>query len=200
MKRWLLYLIIGIVVISTGIGVFYGVYTHKEPGFMRICWQNGVANYNGECQEIIWPKNKIPITYYINSDKQNKDYDTAIKAGANLWNKEVCPLFREVNDINEATVIVSWGYIDTTTMHSAAHTSHEGQNGPERANVVFNTPSDTHAIYLFAAHEFGHVLGLDHDTAPNNIMYPTQPGLTKNIQFVLPSDHDIKLLQKHYCQ
>ena len=199
-KNWLWYsLIASTVAITSGL-VLYAVYTHKEPGLMKVCWQNGVANYNGECQEIIWTKDKIPITYYINSDGYHKSYDESIRAGARLWNKEICPLFREVNNADEAMVTVSWGYVDASTAHSGAYTSHEGQNSPERANVVFSEPSDIHAVYRFAAHEFGHVLGLAHDTAPNSIMYPIQPNITEEMYFVLPSDHDIKLLREHYCQ
>lgn len=196
MKNWIWYMIIGIVIAITSFSVLYGVCTHEEPGLMTICWENGIANYNGKCEELIWKKNQIPITYYINFDILHKDYINSIRAGANLWNKEVCYLLREVNRPEDAIALISWGSVNTNL---GGYTYHEGQNGPEHAYVVLTEPTDIHAVYRYAAHEFGHVLGLDHDTAPNSIMYPIQPSITKEIMFVLPSDHDIKLLRNRLC-
>lgn len=196
MKNWIWYIIIGLIIAITSFSVLYGIFTHEEPGLMTVCWENCKANYNGKCEELLWKKNQIPITYYINSDILYKDYVDSIRAGANLWNKEVCYLLREVNRPEDAIVLISWGNVNA---NSGGYTSHEGQNGPEHVYVVFIEPSDIHTFYRYAAHEFGHVLGLDHDTAPNSIMYPIQPSKTDEIMFVLPSDHDIKLLQNHLC-
>lgn len=203
MKRWLWYVIAGLVIVIASCSVFYGVYTHKEPGLMTVCWENGVANYEGKCEELLWKKNQIPLPYYINFDVLHEDYIDSIRAGANLWNKEVCFLFREVNKLEDAVVLVSWGNIDTTSSYSGGHTTHEGKKGPEIVHVVLKEASDIHAVYRYSAHEFGHVLGLAHDTAPNSIMYPIQPNITSNtaekMPFVLPSDHDIKLLRERLC-
>lgn len=199
MKRWMWYAIASFVAIIASCSVFYGVYSHKEPGLMTACWENGKANYEGKCEELTWKRNQIPITYYISFDIQHEDYIDSVRAGAHLWNKEVCFLLREVDRLEDAMVLVSWGNVDITSAHAGGHTSHEGQTGPEYVHVVLKEPSDTHAVYRYAAHEFGHVLGLAHDTAPNSIMYPIQPNMTEKLSFVLPSDHDIKLLQERLC-
>lgn len=199
MKRWIWYVITGLVITIAGAGIFYGVYTHKEPGLMTICWENGVANYEGKCEELQWKKNQLPLTYYIVPDIEHRAYTESIHASANLWNKEICPLFREVKNKNDAVVLVSWESIDTDNTHCGGSTSHEGRTGPERASVVLKEPSDIHAVYRYSAHELGHVLGLDHDPAPNSVMYPIQPGMTEELSFVLPSDHDKKLLKERLC-
>lgn len=197
MKRWVWYVIGAIVLALAGGGVLYGVLTHKEPGLMQVCWVNGQAHYTGTCTELKWQKNQLPLTYFITLDKNTETYRNSITKGADLWNSEIGPMFKLVNKESDAIVKVSWGSVPTSG-HSGGYTSHAGTTGPTGATIVLSEPSDLHAVYRYATHEFGHVLGLAHDEAPRSIMYPTQPGMTNELTFVLPSDADKKLLRGLY--
>ena len=199
MKRWVWFLIGGIVFALAAGGVLYGVLTHKEPGFMKVCWQNGQANYDGDCQELKWSKDRLPLKYHVNFDADHKDYIDSVIKGADLWNREIGPVFSRVDKETDAVVRITWGSIEIGKHCSAGSTSHTGdEKGPTGASVVLRNPSDIHAVYRYAAHEFGHVLGLAHDEAPRSIMYPVQPNVTDGMTFVLPSDYDKKILQEAY--
>jgi len=201
MKRWMWYVLAAVVFALAAGGVLYGVLTHKEAGLMSVCWKNGVADYSGECQELKWRKSQLPLKYYIAFDEDHKSYIESVDKGAELWNKEIgVNLFQKTSDEKSASVLVTWGsYESGSDDCSAGHVSHTGDaDGPQSAHVVLKNPSDVHAVYRYATHEFGHVLGLAHDEAPRSIMYPQQPDVTDEMTFVLPSDYDKKLLKEMY--
>lgn len=198
MKTWVWYLIGAIVFVLAGGGVLYGVLTHKEPGLMKVCWTGGQAVYAGaDCTtELKWTKQRLPLKYAINFDAAHKDYVNSVKAGADLWNKEIgTPLFVFTDKVAEAKIIVEWGSVSG---NAGGYTSHKGTTGPESATITLTEATDIHAVYRYAAHEFGHVLGLAHDDFESSIMFPTQPGMTGDMKLVLPSDADKKLLQGLY--
>jgi hypothetical protein len=201
MKKWMWWVIAALVVVGAGVGVLYGVLTHTEPGFMNVCWVNGSAVYdNPECKaELKWAKQQIPLPVYIDFDEHaNKNYRESVEGAMKMWNREIGQVFTEAKSMQSALVIVSWGSV-TPGSHAGGNTRHEGDtSGPKRAFVELSEASDVHAVMRFAAHEFGHVLGLAHDEAPRSIMYPVQPGMTSEMQFILPSDHDKELLQQTY--
>jgi hypothetical protein len=199
MKRWVWYVIGALVLALAGGGVLYGVLTHKEPGLMKVCWQSGQAVYTGDCQEVKWDKAKMPLPYYIDFEEPHRVYVDSVVKGAQTWNAEIGAVFKRVKEKKDALVIVSWGSADSGTTCAAGTTSHTGdESGPRRASVVLKEPSDIHAVYRFAMHEFGHVLGLAHDEAKRSIMYRAQPGMTKELKVALPSDFDKKLLRGLY--
>jgi len=200
MKKWVWIVLAVVVIGGAAAGVLYGVLMHTEPGLMKVCWAESGQAYYGhpDCEhELRWKK--IPITYYIAFGKDHKDYIDSVVEGAVLWNKEIgVELLKRVDKDADAVVQVVWGSVPKEG-DAGGHTSHTGSpDGPTGAKVVLSDPSDVHAVYRYAAHEWGHVLGLEHDEAPRSIMYPVQPGMTKEMTFVLPSDHDKKLLQGIY--
>jgi len=144
----------------------------------------------------MWKKTQFPLFYYVAFE--NVYSDSVVKA-ANLWNREIGrELFRQVEKEDEAAIRVVWGSV-RPGRHVGGYTTHYG--GPDiplEAKVTLTNPSDLHALYRFAAHEWGHVLGLAHDESPRSIMYPVQPDVTSDLTFVLPSDADKKLLKKAY--
>lgn len=208
MKRWV-WIIIGVLVIGgAAAGVLYGVLTHKEPGLMRVCWSGSSVKFyddpikdpHPECtQEVKWDKNQFPLTYYIAFDKDHQTYIDSVVKGAGLWNSEIGrELFKRVDKPENAIIEVTWGSV-TPGDHSGGSTTHTGgPQGLTGAKVILSNPSDVHAVYRYAAHEWGHVLGLAHDEAPRSIMYPKQPDVTGEMTFVLPSDFDKKLLRDLY--
>jgi len=201
MKKWMWYVLAGVVFAAALAGVLYGVLTHKEPGFLTVCWQGGVAVYTGDCTpkvELKWKKEKIPLPIYLDLDAHaDKNYRESVIGALKMWNREIGEVFTLVPTKDKAVVQVSWGS-KTAGDHSGGYTRHHGKDGPERCEVVLTEPSDVHAVMRYAAHELGHALGLAHDEAPRSIMYPVQPGMTQEMTFILPSDFDKKLLKSAY--
>jgi hypothetical protein len=198
MKRWIWYVIGAVILALAGGGVLYGVLTHKEAGFMEVCWKGGQAHYTGcdTTKPLKWSKDKLPIPYYIDFDKDHQTYVESVTTAADLWNREVgVALFKRVKLASDSKLIIKWGAVDGD---KAGHTSHRGDDrGPTSSEVVLVEASDVRAVHRFAAHELGHVLGLAHDE--HAVMQPTAPGMSPDkMQFILPSDHDKKLLQETY--
>lgn len=196
MKNALWYILGGIILLIAIATSLYGILSHQEPGYMKVCWKDGRAIYHtsGCPHDLKWQRNQMPLTYYVNLDKDHLPYQSAIDAGFTLWNHQLgCAVFKKVTAPHLARIIVAWGSVNGT---AAGSTQHYGKDGPERADVLLINPSDQHAVYRYAAHEAGHVLGLDHDTARRSIMFPFQPDVTDELQFVLPSDADRALLKQ----
>ena len=201
MKKWMWIVLAAVVFTLAGGGVLCGVLTHDEPGLMKVCWSNNTAVYSDSCKlDLKWRRAQLPLKYYISFGVNHKTYVKSVVGAADMWNKEIGPVFTRVDKAEDAHIQVSWGS-QTPGKHTGGCTTHTGdEKGPTGAHVVLSEPSDTHAVYRHAAHEFGHVLGLAHDKAPRSIMYKEQPGVTVNMTLVLPSDSDKKLLQELYIE
>lgn len=199
MKRWVWYVIAAVVLALAGGGVLYGVLSHKEPGFMEVCWQNGQAIYTNceKTQPLKWSKTELPLVYFIDFDSAHKVYVESVTTAAQAWNREIgSDVFKRTEDKSKAKVLVQWGSV---TGNAGGYTSHQGDDsGPKRAEVTLVEASDVRAVHRFAMHELGHVLGLAHDDFKSSVMFPIQPGMTEEMTFILPSDFDKKLLQEAY--
>lgn len=209
MKKWH-YIVIGVVAFALALGgVLYGVITHKEPGLLGVCWtNNGVGAYDDplkdphpECtQKVQWPKDRIPLHYRIDFEEDHADYVESVEAAVKLWNREIGEVFVPANG-GLADIVIIWGPVEAGVDIGGSTTHMADENGlATGALVTLNAASDLHAVYRYAAHELGHVLGLAHDEAPRSIMFPTQPDVTTEMTFVLPSDYDKKLLRELYQQ
>jgi hypothetical protein len=196
MKRWIWYVLAAVACLLAGGGVLYGVLTHKEPGLMLVCWKGGIARYDQNCEELQWKKNQIPLPYYIDFGKDHKVYTEAVVRAAHMWNQEIGPVFRRVNEKEDAIVIIMWGSYEGGQDCSDGHVKHWGYTGPKNVEVGLKNPSDMHTVFRMAAHEFGHVLGLAHDK--HAIMQQSQEDMPRDLKFTLPSDHDKKLLRELY--
>lgn len=66
---------------------------------------------------------------------------------------------------------------------------------PDRASIIYSFLSD-YNLFLVAAHEFGHSLGLSHSTDPGALMYPNY-AYREPSTYSLPQD-DINGIQTIY--
>lgn len=199
MKRWIWYVVGGVFLLALG-GVFYGVLAHREQGLMKVCWSAGLARYDGECEELKWYKDQMPLGYYIDFGPEHVKYIDSVIAAADLWNREICRVFDRVDIVEDAAVIVDWGPTAPGEDHSGGYTKHTGNEQVEGARVTLTNPTDMHTVFRYAAHELGHVLGLAHDDSPRSVMHPRAPDTTDKLTQILPSDHDRKLLKQLLCE
>jgi hypothetical protein len=197
MKRWVWYIVAATVFALAAGGVIYGVITHKEAGLLKVCWKGGIAHYSPNCEGLKWKKEQMPLPYYIDFKQNHTAYVDSVVTAAEMWNREIGPVFQRTNHYDDAKVIVSWGaYSGAGHDCAAGYVKHRGYRGPVDAQVVLRNPSDTHAVFRFAAHEFGHVLGLAHDES--GLMAPTMNDTTDELKITVPTDHDKKLLRRLY--
>ena len=179
-------------------------------------WRAGQAYYRGYVPgeimaPLVWPASALPLTWYCDFDADHHALLASIADGAAVWNREIGPVLHAVTDPSQAVVLVTWGGIelgpDGRLDSGLACTSHQGGPAPVSATVSFIEAADVFTAYQIAAHEFGHVLGLDDDPSrTNSIMYPTilerdltDPDASAALPpFVCPSDHDRALLRSLY--
>ncbi|XP_043548604.1 collagenase 3-like [Chiloscyllium plagiosum] len=171
------------------------------------CGVPDVAEYNLFPRKIKWKKNNI--TYRITNytpDLQSVDVDTAIWKAFMIWS-EVTPLkFTRIHE-GEADIMISFG----TGEHGDSY-PFDGADGllahafPPAAGIGGDTHFDEdetwtmgsngYNLFLVAAHEFGHALGLAHSRDPGALMYPTYT-YTSMDEFRLSWD-DVKGIQALY--
>uniref|UniRef100_A0A803T7A7 interstitial collagenase n=1 Tax=Anolis carolinensis TaxID=28377 RepID=A0A803T7A7_ANOCA len=124
-----------------------------------------------------WKKNNI--TYRIvnfTPDMHPSDVDKAIEKAFEVWSKASPLTFKRLYD-GIADIMMSF------------------QIGDHRDNSPFDGPNGV-LLFLVAAHELGHSLGLSHSNDPGALMYPTYSYTAPNL-FRLPQD-DINGIQAIY--
>lgn len=191
-----------VVLIGAIVGVLYGVLHHKENGLMRICWNsNGYAMYNTEssCPEFKWNRNQMPLFVAGN---QSKNLSLAISWVNDEIGCEVLKydgLYSSRTDVHVSENVP----IDPNNSVRGGFTSHRKLfNNKVIVDVsIYSIAQEENVQLRTLVHEFGHVLGLDHDTAENSVMYfnnssSTDEGYYKLIRF---TDYDRELLNNLYC-
>src|SRR5207244_3737774 len=159
-------------------------------------------------QQVNWlpdpPWSSVPIT--VRWDGISPAFDGSLRGAIGAWNHAAgCDVLRQAAD---ARVVVST-YDGTACGAQATLETYPGATAgtwrcsPDSAEVRFQVMSDIRSVYVIAAHEFGHVLGLDHDRSL--IMRPAAPGYDpasgQNLD-VLPwvSDADGAAVGGRYCR
>ncbi|XP_041055106.1 collagenase 3-like [Carcharodon carcharias] len=171
------------------------------------CGVPDIAEYNHFPEMMKWKKNKI--TYRIlnyTPDIPSTDVDTAISQALKVWS-DITPLkFRRIFE-GEADIMISFG-----AREHGDNYPFDGANGllahafPPAAGLGGDTHFDEdetwtmgsngYNLFLVAAHEFGHALGLAHSRDPGALMYPIYT-FTRVKKFRLPQD-DVNGIQALY--
>ncbi|XP_051881816.1 collagenase 3 [Pristis pectinata] len=170
------------------------------------CGVPDIAEYNHFPGEIKWKKNNL--TYRIlqyTSDISAADVDLAIEKALKVWS-DVTPLkFSRINE-GEADIMI--------TFDVKEHGDNYPFDGPERILAHAFPPGkglggDTHFdedenwtmrsngynLFVVAAHEFGHALGLSHSQDRGALMYPVYTySSMKNFRLSLDDVNGIQAL------
>uniref|UniRef100_A0A673LEB9 interstitial collagenase n=1 Tax=Sinocyclocheilus rhinocerous TaxID=307959 RepID=A0A673LEB9_9TELE len=174
------------------------------------CGVPDVAAYSTFGGKPKWQKNKL--TYRIvnyTPDMSNAEVDKSIKKALQVWAK-VTPLrFTRINN-GTADIMISFATRDHgdaqpfdgpqgTLAHAFAPSPSPGIGGDAHFDddELFTLGSSKGPVlFLVAAHEFGHSLGLSHSDVRGALMFPTY-SFTDPDRFSLSSD-DIKRIQSIY--
>uniref|UniRef100_A0A673MTC9 interstitial collagenase n=1 Tax=Sinocyclocheilus rhinocerous TaxID=307959 RepID=A0A673MTC9_9TELE len=171
------------------------------------CGVPDVAAYSTFGDEPKWQTNEL--TYRIvnyTPDLSKAEVDTSMEKALQVWAK-VTPLkFTRINR-GTADIMISFATRDHgdgllfdgpqgTLAHAFAPGSGNGGDVHFDDDDFDTTSISSHVLFLVAAHEFGHSLGLSHSNVPGALMFPTYT-FTDPDRSPLSSD-DIEGIQSLY--
>ncbi|KAJ8394693.1 hypothetical protein AAFF_G00042930 [Aldrovandia affinis] len=172
------------------------------------CGVPEVSQYSTFQGNLKWPTNKL--TYRIENytpDLSKSEVDTAIVKALQVWAR-VTPLrFTRIYS-GTADIRISFGRKshgdsypfdgpDGTLAHAFAPFAGLGGDAHFDEDEMFSSKSlNGYNLFLVAAHEFGHSMGLSHSSDPGALMYPVYSYRDPN-SFSLPQD-DVKGIQSLY--
>ncbi|XP_053561037.1 matrix metalloproteinase-18-like [Bombina bombina] len=171
------------------------------------CGVHDIGQYGTVEKSIAWPNKNL--TYRIlnfTPDLAQADVEKAIEKAFKIWS-DVTPLTftRLYDDISDIEIsFVSGDHHDNSPFDGRdgllAHAFQPGKGIGGDAHFdedeSFTKTKKAYNLFLVAAHEFGHSLGLSHSDDPGALMYPTYPN-TDPDKFQLPQD-DINAIQFLY--
>uniref|UniRef100_A0A8C6TXW8 interstitial collagenase n=1 Tax=Neogobius melanostomus TaxID=47308 RepID=A0A8C6TXW8_9GOBI len=143
-----------------------------------------VARFSTFGNDLVWPKNTL--TYRIENytpDMSEAEVDDSIEKAINVWAK-VTPLRFTRIFSGTADIMISFGSgyhgdsypfdgPDGTLAHAFAPSSGIGGDAHFDEDETFTYRSNSgYVLFMVAAHEFGHSLGLSHSEDPGALMAP----------------------------
>ncbi|KAM6907571.1 collagenase 3-like [Xenentodon cancila] len=167
-----------------------------------------IARFSTFGNNLKWQKNSL--TYRIENytpDMPVSEVDLSIDKALQVWAKVTPLIFKKINS-GVADIMVSFGrqahgdYYpfdgpDGTLAHAFAPSSGIGGDAHFDEDETFTLRSNKgYNLFMVAAHEFGHSLGLSHSDDPGALMYPVYSYRNPDT-FVLPQD-DVKGIQSLY--
>ncbi|NXI60091.1 MMP13 Collagenase, partial [Chloroceryle aenea] len=171
------------------------------------CGVPDVGEYNFFPRKLKWSKTNL--TYRImnyTSDLRRAEVDRAFKKAFKVWS-DVTPLnFTRIRS-GIADIMISFGTKEHGDFYPfdgpsglLAHAFPPGPNFGGDAHFdddeAWSDDSRGYNLFLVAAHEFGHSLGLEHSRDPGALMFPIYT-YTGKTGFVLPDD-DVQGIQELY--
>ncbi|XP_066555675.1 collagenase 3 [Amia ocellicauda] len=171
------------------------------------CGVPDVARYSTFPGDLKWPRNSL--TYRVvnyTPDMSVSEVDDAIQRALQVWAK-VTPLrFTRIYS-GTADIMISFGARehgdfypfdgpDGTLAHAFAPAPGIGGDAHFDDDETFTSGSRGYNLFLVAAHELGHALGLSHSKDPGALMYPIY-SYSDPRSFALPQD-DVRGIQSLY--
>ncbi|KAM3602210.1 uncharacterized protein V6R79_026297 [Siganus canaliculatus] len=169
-----------------------------------------IARFSTFGRDLKWQKNSL--TYRIENytpDMSRAEVDNSISRALEVWAK-VTPLRFSRIYSGVADIMISFGRRthgdfypfdgpDGTLAHAFAPSSGIGGDAHFDDDETFTFRSNAgYVLFMVAAHEFGHSLGLSHSDDPGALMYPVYSYRNPDT-FVLPRD-DVNGIQSLYGQ
>ena len=230
LKRGAIAGVVGLALVLSGL-VIWGVCTHREGGLLEVCWKDNQAVYvggtegeHGTCerpQELVWPKEQIPITLASFSAEGEPLPETAPETklltrvvdslnwqvgftlfvpGAGLHPAAGRVRFGEPFQLGPRTEHVPAGYV----RHYRVGRDHDGD--PHRAllrgdvHIRTDVAASDRLLQPVLEHELLHLAGLAHDDFVQSVMHPLTPDdwSLDWLQASCVTNHDVKLLQGLY--
>ena len=146
-----------------------------------------------EADAHIWERSRIPLSVTSTDNLDARD----IRAAVNVWNTRGCTLLRYDGAGDHGDIVVRVG--DDISEDAAGGWQMRLKAGKWYGDALIRQPFDRRVIFVTAAHELGHVLGLAHDlTQSMSIMYPHAAG--RESGYVNATDKDLKALAARYCE
>ncbi|XP_075448527.1 matrix metalloproteinase-18-like isoform X2 [Ascaphus truei] len=172
------------------------------------CGVYDINHYSTSPKSSAWQK--MDITYRIlnfTPDMAQADVERSIKRALQVWSDvttlKFTRIYNEMSDIEISFAVGDHGDIypfdGTRGILAHAFQPGNGTGGDAHFNEdeTWTNSQRTYNLFLVAAHEFGHSLGLSHSMDPGALMYPTYSTSTDPNQFHLPQD-DINAIQYLY--
>ncbi|KFW73801.1 Collagenase 3 [Phalacrocorax carbo] len=171
------------------------------------CGVPDVGEYNFFPRKLKWSKTNL--TYRImnyTSDLRRAEVDRAFKKAFKVWS-DVTPLnFTRIRS-GIADIMISFGTKEHGDFYPfdgpSGLLAHAFPPGPDYGgdahfddDETWSDDSRGYNLFLVAAHEFGHSLGLEHSRDPGALMFPIYT-YTGKTGFVLPDD-DVQGIQELY--
>uniref|UniRef100_A0A8D2JHI1 Matrix metallopeptidase 13 n=1 Tax=Varanus komodoensis TaxID=61221 RepID=A0A8D2JHI1_VARKO len=171
------------------------------------CGVPDVGEYNFFPRKLKWSHNNL--TYRIvnyTPDLKKSEVDRAFRKAFKVWS-EVTPLnFTRIHS-GTADIMISFGRREHGDFYPfdgpSGLLAHAFPPGPDYGgdahfdeDELWSTDSKGYNLFLVAAHELGHSLGLEHSRDPGALMYPIYT-YTGNTGFLLPDD-DFQGIQALY--
>ncbi|XP_048350384.1 collagenase 3-like [Sphaerodactylus townsendi] len=171
------------------------------------CGVPDVGEYNFFPRNVKWSNNNL--TYRIvnyTPDLTKAEVDRAFRKAFKVWS-DVTPLnFTRIRS-GTADIMISFGSREHGDFYPfdgpSGLLAHAFPPGPKFGgdahfdeDELWSTDSKGYNLFLVAAHELGHSLGLEHSRDPGALMYPVYT-YTGNTGFILPDD-DVQGIQTLY--
>ncbi|KAI5266492.1 Collagenase 3 [Manis pentadactyla] len=171
------------------------------------CGVPDVGEYNVFPRTLKW--SKMNLTYRIvnyTPDLTHSEVEKAFKKAFKVWS-DVTPLNFTRLHSGTADIMISFGIKEHGDFYPfdgpsglLAHAFPPGPNYGGDAHFdddeTWTSSSKGYNLFLVAAHEFGHSLGLDHSKDPGALMFPIYTYTGKS-HFMLPDD-DVQGIQSLY--
>ncbi|XP_078512099.1 matrix metalloproteinase-20-like [Lissotriton helveticus] len=171
------------------------------------CGVPDVSNYSPLGQQNLWSKNTL--TYSISSYTSSLPSSTVnsiISSALKVWS-DASPLSFVASNVGNADIIVNFArrsHGDSyafdgpggTLAHAFGPGVGIGGDTHFDEDENWSTQLNGFNLYLVAAHEFGHSLGLSHSSNPSSLMYPTYQSRSTDGSPL--SNEDVQMVQNMY--